>query len=203
MACGKIIYLNGASSSGKTSVAKALQQALDEPYFHLSIDTFAAMRPHRADAGPAFSGDVLGPKLNMAFVACIAAFAATGNHVIVDDVLCESFRLDGQRDALLGPELLQHRVQVLAPYDVLYVGVHCPLPELQQRECARGDRYVGLAAFQYARVHQYSAYDVEVDTSIQTPEDCAQHIQYVLHHRPLPSAFQRMRYSTYWRALPA
>lgn len=176
MTSSTIIYLNGASSSGKTTLAHALQHGLDEPYFHLSIDVFAAMVFQRTNAGPAFSDDVVGPKLNWGFVHCVASLAAVGNNVIVDDVLCESLRLDGKRDAFLGPDLLQQRVQLLAPYGVLYVGVHCALPELQQRERARGDRYIGLAEFQYERVHRYSTYDVAVDTSLHTPEACAQQI---------------------------
>lgn len=192
-----IIYLNGASSSGKTTLSQALQQVLDAPYFHFSIDTFAAMVLRRADGGPAFSGDVSGPNLNRGFVQCVAALASTSNNVIVDDVLCESLRLDGKRDAFLGPDLLQQRVHVLAPYDVLYVGVHCALPDLRRRERARGDRYVGLAEFQHARVHRYSQYDMEVDTSIHTPEACAMQIKAALPKQATPRAFHVMQHINY------
>jgi chloramphenicol 3-O phosphotransferase len=34
----KIIYLNGPSSSGKTTLAKALQDAFEEPFLHVGID---------------------------------------------------------------------------------------------------------------------------------------------------------------------
>ena len=44
---GKIIVLNGVSSSGKTTLAKALQEALDEPYTRLSIDDFINMMPEK------------------------------------------------------------------------------------------------------------------------------------------------------------
>lgn len=75
---GTIIYLNGASSAGKTTLAQALQRVLDQPYFHLSIDGFGALVLRRLDAGPAFAGDVVGPQINRAFVDCIATLAATG-----------------------------------------------------------------------------------------------------------------------------
>ena len=38
VAAGKIILLNGASSSGKSTLAQGLQARLDEPFWHLSID---------------------------------------------------------------------------------------------------------------------------------------------------------------------
>ena len=33
-----IIYLNGPSSAGKSTIARALQERLPEPYLHVSID---------------------------------------------------------------------------------------------------------------------------------------------------------------------
>ena len=45
MSKGKIIFLNGTSSSGKTSIAKTLQEILDEAYMHVSVDTFLLMLP--------------------------------------------------------------------------------------------------------------------------------------------------------------
>jgi chloramphenicol 3-O phosphotransferase len=56
------------------------------------------------------------------------------------------------------------------------VGVHAPLDVLEARELARGDRAIGLARWQFARVHQGVAYDFEVDTSTATPDACAQAI---------------------------
>jgi len=41
----KIIFLNGPSSSGKSSVAKELQKILPEPYMHIGIDAVISMMP--------------------------------------------------------------------------------------------------------------------------------------------------------------
>ena len=48
---GRIIFLNGASSSGKSTLAKALQAALAEPFLHVSSDHLVAsgMLPARRD----------------------------------------------------------------------------------------------------------------------------------------------------------
>ena len=52
---GRIILLNGASSSGKSTLARAMQQALPEPFLHVSSDHLvdSGMLPARRDpAGP-------------------------------------------------------------------------------------------------------------------------------------------------------
>ena len=42
---GRVIYLNGASSSGKTTIARGLQESLDEPYMHLTVDGYLHQLP--------------------------------------------------------------------------------------------------------------------------------------------------------------
>ncbi len=54
-----------------------------------------------------------------------------------------------------------------------WVGVRCSLEELKLRELARGDRRTGLARWRFMRVHEGKPYAVEVDTSRQTPKECA------------------------------
>ena len=44
---GRIIFLNGTSSSGKSSIAKALQNLLETPFLHVSADDFLSMLPER------------------------------------------------------------------------------------------------------------------------------------------------------------
>lgn len=41
----QIIYINGPSSSGKTTLAKALQQVFDQPFLHIGIDRVIGMMP--------------------------------------------------------------------------------------------------------------------------------------------------------------
>jgi chloramphenicol 3-O phosphotransferase len=42
---GKLILLNGASSAGKSSILKELQNTLEEPYLNAGIDKFIFMLP--------------------------------------------------------------------------------------------------------------------------------------------------------------
>jgi chloramphenicol 3-O-phosphotransferase len=125
MAPGTIIYLNGTSSSGKTSITRALDDQLDQPYLHCPIDLFETMIPDRQIQRGVF------PDLNAiqsGFTACIAALASAGNNVVVDDVICEPFGHPEGQTPITTRELLQQRVRALHVFDILYVKVYCPLP---------------------------------------------------------------------------
>ncbi len=54
-----VIILNGASSSGKSSLLKELQNTLDEPYLNAGLDKFLWMLPSRYLDRPLWD-DVLG-----------------------------------------------------------------------------------------------------------------------------------------------
>jgi chloramphenicol 3-O phosphotransferase len=58
-----------------------------------------------------------------------------------------------------------------------FVGVFAPLEILEERERRRGDRLIGLARWQYGRVHRNRRYDLEVETSRDTALTCAQRIK--------------------------
>ena len=76
---------------------------------------------------------------------------------------------------------------------MLFIGVRCPLAVLEQRERARGDRLVGHARGHAHLVHAHGLYDLEVDTSVAGPEECAEQILRHLHDGPPPDAFARLR----------
>ncbi|MFI5888152.1 chloramphenicol phosphotransferase CPT family protein [Streptomyces sp. NPDC051554] len=179
MTPGRIIFLNGTSSSGKSSVARELLEILDDGvFFHLAVDAFNAMRSKRELGAEEL--DTALRRTRMGFHRSIAAMAEAGNDIVVDHVLSEPWRL---LDCLT----------VLRPEDVLFVGVHCPLDELERREQDRGDRPLGLAANQYHLVHHHGDYDLECDTSTVSPRECAQQIKEFLPRRPSPTAFTRLR----------
>ncbi len=175
---GTIIFLNGTSSSGKSSIAKELLRILDEPYFHMPVDAFHAMRTRR-EVAPEDLPDLL-RRTWMGFHRAVAGMAAAGNNVVVDHVLSEDWRL---------PDCLG----LFSARDVVLVGVRCSMEELQRREQTRGDRPAGLAARQFQQVHAHELYDVECDTSAAGALDCAQPIKAFLPQRPTPTAFERLR----------
>ncbi|MFV0137259.1 chloramphenicol phosphotransferase CPT family protein [Streptomyces sp. HMX87] len=175
---GTVIFLNGTSSSGKSSIAAELLRILDEPYFHMPVDAFHAMR------SPApVPADRLGTVLHRTwrgYHRAVAGMAAAGNNVVVDHVLSAEWRLT---DCL----------SLFVPQDVVFVGVHCPPEELERRERGRGDRPPGLAARQLKQVHAHGCYDLTCDTSRATPAECARRIAAFLADRPTPTAFERLR----------
>ena len=171
----RIVLLNGVGSAGKGSIAKALQTITTEPFLHVEMDAFLQMLPAASFGHPdGLTFETVqedgrpsviirtGPVAERAFRGmrhAVAAMAAQGNNLIVDDVL-------------LGSEKAQYP-ELLSAFDLFLVGVFAPLDVLEARERQRGDRLVGLARWQYDRVHKDMTYDLEVDTGSATPMECA------------------------------
>ncbi|RSM55831.1 chloramphenicol phosphotransferase [Actinoplanes sp. ATCC 53533] len=154
---GRIILLNGASSSGKSTLAKSLRTALEEPFLHVSSDQFVAtgmLPPRRDDGGPFDWWHQVRPRFFAGFHRCLPAFAVTGNDLIVEHVI--EFRSWRAELAVL-----------LAGLDVFLVGVHCAPDELDRRERIRGDRRIGegRAHVELNGIHTFGPYDFEIDTT--------------------------------------
>lgn len=71
------------------------------------------------------------------------------------------------------PSIVDNCITALAPFDILFVGVYCPLEILKQREIARGDRAEGIAEIQFPHVHKGKKYDIEIHTDKNNPYECA------------------------------
>lgn len=185
MQVGKVIFLNGSSSAGKTTLAVMLQQMLDEPYQHIALDQFRDGMPGRfrgLNAPAGAPGDLglnivpteregelvtdirfgaIGEQVLRGMRRAIAAFANSGNNVIVDDLLFK-------------PEYLQDYAEVLTGIETWLVGVRADLDVINAREAGRPGRFPGTASAHFHSVHAHGAgYDLEVDTSSCSPRDCA------------------------------
>jgi chloramphenicol 3-O phosphotransferase len=182
----QIIYLNGPSSSGKTTLAKALQEVLDPPFLHIGIDKIIGMMPEKinnwigGEAPMGFSwrsaidqdGKPLqelqvGPfarKVSNSYPEIVALLAEQGHSLIVDDVCLSNEELKRWRD-------------LFSKLRVLYVGIKTSLPELERRELARGNRIPGSARAQFQKISYSSGYDLELDTSGLTTNQCVEIIQ--------------------------
>ena len=153
-----IIFLFGASSSGKTTLAKALQRQLEAAYLHVPLDAFGSMFPESKLGDQELCSDAA-PKLFEGFYRSIAALVGCGNKVIADTIAHEH-----------GPQVFK---PLFESFSVVYVAVKCPVEELERRELARGDRVIGLARSQFREVDIFLRHDIEVDTHEHNAEECA------------------------------
>jgi chloramphenicol 3-O-phosphotransferase len=175
---GKIIFLNGVSSSGKSTLAKILQSRLSEPFYLLSNDMFCDMAPEKFwDINASETCD----RALKGMYYTIKTFSDIGINVIVDDV----FLREGDYDRL------GECLKLLHDYDVLFVHVVCSsLDELRRREKERGDRGIGQGESQLAILDPQDTYDITVDTFANSKEECADKIIELLNYPEKFTAFK-------------
>lgn len=174
---GQVIVLNGVSSSGKTTLAKAIQKYSSDIWLHVAMDSFVAMLPDGrefdrewftvndiADGDatlPQISNGPRGDALLAQMRQLVERLAESGFNALVDEVAD-------------GPTIADYRHRLGSHCFV--VKVDAPLSELERRERERGDRLIGLAREQSARIHEGIVYDLEVDTHIETPDALARRV---------------------------
>lgn len=186
----KIIYLNGPSSSGKTTLAKALQDSFAEPYLRLGLDKIIGFMPEKINnwkGGPAplgFSWEpAVDPTGHPIYQIHTGPFAKRISRTLRDIALLlvsQDYNLIID-DVAFGAVEVEEWRQTLKNYKVLYVGVVAPLEVLEQRERARGDRILGGARGQYFKVHENVAYDLEIDTHAHSLEENVEKIKALLN----------------------
>ena len=81
---------------------------------------------------------------------------------------------------MLGNDNLNDYRELLADFQLFLVGVEGSLEEAEGTERQRDDRMVGMARWQASRVHQGVEYDLVVDMSHSSPENCAHRIKSVI-----------------------
>ena len=179
-ATGKIIIINGPSSSGKTTLAFAVQKQFDIPFLRFSFDLFLDNKslPMEGIRSGAFSWETLKPSVIRGVQQCVPALAMTGNNVIVDHII-ES------------KSLLHHLIQSVSAFDVFFVGLHCSLQELERREMERGNRRSGDARADLETVHSITSYDLELNSE-DTPENNAKLLIEAWKQRKRPAALDKM-----------
>lgn len=161
----QVILLNGTGSSGKTSIAIRLQELLPEQYLNFSIDSVLYALPP-TDLKKMMVGERIDragyeyPRLVDGYHACLPALLSTGLKLIVDNAWTDAAEKRAMLTAISG-------------FSSVLIGVRCDLEVAKAREALRGDRAIGLAAREFPLVHQHMQYDIEIDTSMRTPEACA------------------------------
>ena len=161
-----IVVLNGPSSAGKTTLARAIQAAAPSLFLNFSIDAILYSLPESALARINAGGDVSDLRLrdlHDAYFACVKQLATLGHDIVVDNAIVAERQAQHLRDAVQG-------------HKVLTVLVTCAPDVLADRERARGDRRLGMAVAQLAQIEKWLQHDLRVDTSAESPEAAARRI---------------------------
>ncbi|MCW1883715.1 chloramphenicol phosphotransferase CPT family protein [Luteolibacter flavescens] len=161
----KLIFLEGPSGSGKSSLANALQELLlPTMWLSFSMDTLIYTLPpsvlHRCNSANDWSG-VDGRAIGAAALRCLRALVECGNNVIFD--LC----IPSRKFA----DTLQTDLRDLFP---ITVGVRCEWSEIKRRTLQRGDRSLEEAERSFRNQHQLESYDLVIDTTAISPQDAAE-----------------------------
>ena len=149
-----IIFLHGASSSGKTSIAIQLQARVGITFWHISIDHLrdSGVLPTERFRNGDFDWANERDKFFAGFHASLKAYADAGNNLIIEHILDKD-------------EWLQHLKEILRGHNVLFIGIHCHPDILKEREIARGDRPLGSALKDFHHIHLDKIYDLELDST--------------------------------------
>lgn len=167
-----MIHLNGASSTGKTTLARALQAVLTGLYLYVGTDHFLPMFPHgdgrfdgfhwiRAEDGSLenITAGRDAARLLHGMRRAVAAMVDGGNNVIMET-------------GFWGDDLAAC-VSEWSRFEPLCVSVCCSLSVAERREVNRGNRVPGLARMQRRLISESSDFGRVLDTSDQSPEECA------------------------------
>jgi chloramphenicol 3-O phosphotransferase len=174
---GQIVVLNGAPCSGKSTIAGAIQETFDGVWMNLGVDVARAMTPRRLQPGiglrPGEATHAAAPYVPLLYAALyesVAAHSRLGLNVVVDV---------GHYDAAI----LADAARRLDGLPVLFVGVRCPIEVIMERRRHAGaGRYATVEQNEpipapvvrwQQEVHAGWAYDLELDTSRQSPTECA------------------------------
>ena len=158
---GRIIFLNGVTSTGKTSIVEALQARRDVFFYVVANDLFEEMvgEEYLRENYWKYLGEVI---IMMYHTAKL--FSDMGKNVIIDGILVEREGVAPHYEQLR--EILRDN-----PLDI--VEVFCPLEICRQRNIARGDRYESQSEEQAALMAKNISYSFRVDTGKLSPEECA------------------------------
>ena len=188
---GRVLFLQGPSSAGKSTLAAALQATLPEYWGMLEADDITRMQPTAGRSGwweptpeerphPSWNADLRLERWLSGYFGCLAMIARTGSNVIAVGGWLQTSWLVQLADTLEG-------------IDALCVGVYCPLEEVERRELARGDRGIGYGRSHYDLVHKHAPYDAAVDTFAQTTAEVISVIEALLASPPPVPFFARIR----------
>jgi len=162
---GRLVVIEGCSGSGKSALARALQERLlPRQWLHFSVDTVLYCLPDsildRVNRHNDWSSvDASG--ITRAAYGCLDALLAQGHSVLFECVVMTERR---------ARELLE----ALRPHRPLLVRLTCSWDEVRRRTLARGDRTLEEAEHGFRTSGLHLVADRELDTTQRTPAALAE-----------------------------
>ena len=159
---GRIIFLNGVTSAGKTSIVEALQEREDVFFYVVANDLFQEM------VGEKYLQENYWKYLSEVIIMMYHTaklYSDMGKNVLIDGILVEREEIKPHYQQLL--EIMKDN-----PLDI--VEVYCPLEICRQRNIIRGDRYETQSQEQHDLMAENIRYSLRVDTSVYSPSECAE-----------------------------
>ena len=178
------IILNGPSRTGKSSLAEELQLRLNFPTLILSMDVFYCHTMVPALVGIPKSE---WPHFNWAsaLYASSSSLVREGHSIILDTLTVEP---------LVENNLLQHFENIRT----YYIGLKCPLEIMKARiriEQKDDEGALSNLETQFDSVHKNAGnfYDLELDTSMLSTQECGDRVLEMLDSKNEPFALSQLR----------
>jgi chloramphenicol 3-O phosphotransferase len=181
---GRIIILNGAPRSGKTSISRAIQELDDRIWLNIGVDGHIGTLPDRLRPGIGLRPgkerpdlEDLIPTLYAGLFESIVAHARLGFNVVAD------LGIHDRYSRPLG--IWRVYSMCFEGFDRLLVGVRCSVKEIARRRDASGAIYAGtlpdgtidpIVAVWEDAIHDGVVYDLELRTDTLSPSACAAQI---------------------------
>ena len=196
---GQIIILNGAPRSGKSSIALAIQATFPGEWEIFGVDrSCTKLTPVELFPGIGLRPGGERPDLEPFIVEAyqflhtsIANLSRQGTNVAVDI---------GYHDSYSQPLSIRAKAaDRLLGLPVLFVGVRCSIEEIMIRrnqgidgsyvKGTEDDPFPEPVKRWQEEVHKPGIYDIEVDTSVKNPTECAERIKERLESGKINNAF--------------
>lgn len=158
---GRIIFLNGVTSAGKTSIVEAIQERDDVFFYVVANDLFQEM------VGEKFLRENYWKYLSEVIILMYHTaklYSDMGKHVLIDGILVEREEISPH----------YHQLQkILKDNPLDLVEIYCPLDICRKRNILRGDRYESQSEEQHELMAKNIEYRLRVDTSLHSATECA------------------------------
>ena len=154
---GNIIYLNGLTSTGKSSMIKELISRKENMFFVLGFDMFEETIPEWAYTDEYYSNAII------AMYHAARSLSEQGHDVIIDGLIMKMKGLEHHYDTL---------TKLFEGCPLKIIDVHCSFEVLRQRNIARGDRRENQSIEQSKIAEKNISYFYSIDSGSNSIAQC-------------------------------